>query len=136
MISKIILLFAISLTFISCSEEEGIGGETTLRGYVWQRDYNAEFTKLKFEGPAQKEDVFIIYGSDTTTYNDDTKTHFDGSFEFRYLKEGTYTVYVYSKDSSGIANNIEKPDMVVKRTVTIVSGEDIVELPDTLVILN
>jgi hypothetical protein len=136
MILKILIVFVFSLILSSCSDEEGIGGETTLRGYVWQKDYNAEFTKLKFEGPAQKEDVFIIYGSDTTSFDDDTKTHWDGSFEFRYLKEGTYTVYVYSKDSSGIADNIEKPDMVVKRTITIGSSEDIVELPDTLVILN
>ncbi len=136
MISKVILILFVCLAFISCSDEEGVGGEATLRGYVWQIDYNREFTKIKFEGPAMNKDVFIIYGSDTTTFHDDTETHWDGSFEFRYLKEGSYTVYVYSKDSSGAAENIESPDIVVKKMITIAGGKDFVEIADTLVVLN
>jgi hypothetical protein len=43
--------------------------------------------------------VFIIYGDDVS-YSDKISAGPDGRFEFKYLREGNYTVYVYSKDST------------------------------------
>jgi hypothetical protein len=43
------------------------------------------------------EDVFIIYGDDIS-YSDKKECSYDGRFEFKYLRPGSYTLYVYSKD--------------------------------------
>ena len=45
-------------------------------------------------------DVFIIYGDDNNISDDDVKTSYDGSFEFKNLREGNYKVFAYSEDLS------------------------------------
>ena len=49
-----------------------------------------------FEYPAPDQDVYLIYGSENTFYDDDVKTSYDGSFEFRYLQKGDYQIFAYS----------------------------------------
>ena len=41
------------------------------------------------------EEVYLIYGDDAS-YSERNRTGPDGFFEFRYLREGDYTIYVYS----------------------------------------
>jgi hypothetical protein len=50
--------------------------------------------------PIPDQDVYIIYGAGNTFYDDDIKTSFDGSFEFRYLRKGTYKIFVYEDCNS------------------------------------
>lgn len=88
------------LLFASCSKDPGSGGTSTLKGKVKVIEYNDDFTAIKAEYYAQDEDVYLIYGDDQE-YSDDYKTNPDGSFVFKYLRKGKYTIYVYSADSSG-----------------------------------
>ncbi len=107
--SKSILLLSTVLlfAFYACKKEPGEGGKASVTGKVLVKDYNTSFTQLIGEYYAPAEDVYIIYG-DHEIYDDDMKTNHDGSFKFNYLQEGKYTIFVYSKDSTGqIASGVE-----------------------------
>jgi hypothetical protein len=92
---KLIPLIAFFLIMISaCTKNEGIGGSSTIKGKITETIYNSSGNATA-SYPAQDFDVFIIYGTENTFYNDDIKTSYDGSFEFKYLEKGNYTVFVY-----------------------------------------
>lgn len=61
-------------------------------------------------------------------YDEFVRTSFDGSFEFRYLRPGSYRVFVYSKDVSGSVS--VPPTFEVMQTVEITDKKQIIELPD------
>lgn len=91
-----ICLFSFLLLFTSCNKGEGLGGSSSLEGYIYNvvhRDDNFSFTKDTI--PAVKEDVFIIFGTDDY-FGDDIETDKDGRYRFDYLRSGTYVVYAYS----------------------------------------
>jgi hypothetical protein len=92
------LVVFITLSF-SCKKEAGEGGNSSIYGKVYVKDYNSTFTILQDEYYGQDVDVYIIYG-DEKSYGDHTSTNYDGTFEFKYLRPGTYHVYAYSKDST------------------------------------
>lgn len=92
------LVVFITLSF-SCKKETGEGRNSSIYGKVYVKDYNSNFTILQDEYYGQDVDVFIVYG-DEQTYGDKTSTNYDGTFEFKYLRPGTYHVYAYSKDST------------------------------------
>jgi hypothetical protein len=89
----------ICLLAFSCKKEPGPGGKSTVYGKVFVKDYNSTFTILEqsFYGPDIW--VYIVYGDDRD-YGDRIKTGIDGSYEFKYLRPGTYHVYTFSKDST------------------------------------
>lgn len=99
LIPAALILISLSLVFHSCKKEAGEGGNSSINGKVWVRDYNSSFTTVNGEYPGADEDVYIIYGGDYS-YGDRIKTDYEGNFEFKYLREGNYKVYVYSKDST------------------------------------
>ncbi|MFM7467553.1 MAG: hypothetical protein ACKO2O_06595, partial [Crocinitomicaceae bacterium] len=70
------------------------GGAATIKGVVVERKYNS-LGNVVASYPAPDQDVYIIYGSENTFYDDDVKTSFDGTFEFRYLRKGVYKIFVY-----------------------------------------
>ena len=84
---------------ISCEKSPGEGGNITVIGSVWVKDYNSTFTLLHGEYAAMDDDVFIVYG-DNIGYDDKTKTDYLGNYKFNYLRPGKYTIFVYSKDSA------------------------------------
>lgn len=88
------------LGFSSCKKEEGKGGRASIRGHVYANDYNASFTQLLNSYYAPEEDVYIIYG-DNEFYDDKVATNPSGLYEFKNLRKGKYTIFVYSKDSTG-----------------------------------
>lgn len=45
-------------------------------------------------------DVYIIYGDKDNVYDDRMKTNYDGTFEFKNLRKGSYRVFVYTLDLS------------------------------------
>jgi len=95
-------LFSLILVFLasSCEKDPGEGGNSSISGKVYVREYNKSFTTLDAEYFAPDEDIYIIYG-DGTSSNDDLKTGPNGDFIFRYLRPGKYTLYAYSADSAG-----------------------------------
>jgi len=98
-------------------------------GKVLVRQYNASFTILQEEYYAQDEDVYIIYGDDIT-FGDRTRTCYDGTYEFKYLRPGTYTIYAYSKDSTFQTNSM----IPVIREMTISKNHEVVEVPEIIIL--
>lgn len=114
-ISSFLLVLLVSALSYSCSKEAGEGGNSSIYGKIIAHNYNAEFTTLKGIYPAADEDVFIIYGNDRS-YSERVSTSYDGVFEFKFLRPGDYTVFVYSKDST---LTLPSGMYVVKQQVTI-----------------
>jgi len=95
----VLLVILISFAMFSCSKEAGDGGNSTIYGKIITYNYNAEFTNLRGIYPAADEDVYLIYGEDHS-YSQRIRSNYDGIYEFKYLRPGDYTIYVYSKDST------------------------------------
>lgn len=107
---QIILISAVFLMMASCEKGPGEGGTSSIVGMVKTYDlqHNDVINRLDTinEYFNADYDVFIIYGSNESLYDDSYKTSYDGSFGFQYLREGTYTIFVYSdceNDTSGLA---------------------------------
>ena len=88
---------SIALLLTACSKEPGEGGKALIRGTVLKQDINNNTGQPTGDPyPAQEEKVYIIYG-DHDFYDDDIDTDPDGKFEFRWLRKGSYTIFVYSE---------------------------------------
>ena len=94
----------------SCTQDEGFGGNSHIKGVLIEKYYNADSTVFQYELPAKDEDVFILFG-DQNNVGEDTKTSFTGNFQFQYLWPGNYKLYYYS-DNLKVPNG-EKEEMVV-----------------------
>ena len=92
------LLGTVLLT-AGCEKDPGEGGSSSITGYAHMTDYNATFQIIQGEYPARDEDIYIIYGNEIS-YGDRIRTGPDGRFEFKYLREGKYTIYMYSEDTT------------------------------------
>lgn len=121
------------LILSSCTKEPGIGGDATISGRVYEKHYNSTFTVLLSENYAPDVYVYLVFG-DEINYGKRIKTNYNGEFEFEYLYEGPYKVYVYSIDSAATADGIVlPPDSAVIQEVTIQHRKEIVELPDFVI---
>jgi len=89
----------------ACRKDEGIGGGATIKGKVYSVHFSDKYYYTIDTLAAMDEDVYIVYG-DNTFYDDNIKTHYDGTFEFKYLRKGKYSVYVYSNDTNNFGNKI------------------------------
>jgi hypothetical protein len=118
-----------ALMLSSCTKTEGVGGGGHVSGKVLVKKYNALGTLLS-EYYAQYERVFIIYGDDDfKAFDDRTFTSYDGSFEFKYLKKGTYTIFTYSKCVTCPSGQ----DSTVFSTIRVNEKNEVVELADLVV---
>ena len=90
-------VFLSTILIYSCRKVEGPGGSITIKGIVVERNHVGNAV---FEYPAADQDVYLIYGNENSFYDDDIKTSFDGSFEFRYLQKGDYQVFVYEENNA------------------------------------
>jgi carbamoyl-phosphate synthase large subunit len=75
------------------------------------------------------ENVYIIYG-DYNVVGDNTKTSFDGTFEFPYLRKGNYRIFVVSKDSSA---KISNKTIEVLREANITEKKQVVNLDQIII---
>lgn len=122
----IISILILTITgILSCDKPAGEGGTSKITGKVYIRDYNSSFTILQDAFFAMEERIYIIYG-DHTFYDDDIRTSYDGSYEFNYLRKGTYTIFAYSDDSTFTTPGGMFP---VFRTVEITDDNQTVEVP-------
>lgn len=113
------LILVILLALFACEKGPGEGGMATIGGKVIIEDYNFDFTILRDTYPAQEYEVYLIYGDDDF-YGDRVRTSYDGYFEFSYLREGDYTIFVYSKDKT-LDYNTTSQMIPVIREVSITS---------------
>ena len=126
---KILFILLIALTIIttSCKKPAGSGGNSTISGKVHVTNYNATFTVVNATYMAPDQDVYIIYGEDVT-YGDKVKTSPEGVFEFKYLRPGSYKIYVYSKDKDAfLAGNPNPPEKAVYVDAEITSKKQEVD---------
>lgn len=97
-ISLCLVLF-LGLQLQSCKKVEGKGGAATIKGSILGKNYNSANVYIS-EYMMVKQDVFIVYGENSTYFDDKIETSYDGTFEFRNLQPGTYTIFTYSKDAT------------------------------------
>lgn len=99
---NIVLILGVLLALTSCTKEPGEGGLASVKGRVMKEVRlvlsNPETALQTF--PAPDEDVWIIYGENISP-DDRVRTNFEGEFEVRFLRPGDYTLYVYSRDTTG-----------------------------------
>ncbi len=128
----IYILTAVSvfISFSSCEKKEGTGGTSTIQGKVKVKDYNGNFTYLVGEFYSGDEDVYIIYGDDEV-FGDRTRTNYDGTYQFKYLREGNYRIFAYSKDSAGYP--LDRKIAVIKE-VKISEKNQVVEVEDIIIL--
>lgn len=112
------LIILISITILSCSKEEGEGGRSSITGKVYMVDQSGA---VQGEYYIPDYDVYIIYGDKDDIYDDDTKTNFDGSFQFKNLRKGTYRIFAYTNDNKALSGMSP-----VFQTVEIGKKEDVV----------
>ncbi|MCB9235354.1 MAG: hypothetical protein H6581_27110 [Bacteroidia bacterium] len=129
-ISVAALICTIFFLLTSCQIQEGPGGMAAVTGKIYAKDYNASLTQLGSEYYAPKEDVFIVYG-DNSVFDDKVETHFDGTFRFEFLRKGTYTIFVYSKDTTLTNPDILQP---IIKTAQITSKGQEIDLGDLVII--
>jgi hypothetical protein len=125
MLKKLFVLSIVILSLTSCSKYEGEGGSSTIKGIVREQKYNS-LGNVIAEYPIADQDVYIIYGNESNFYDDDIKTSYDGSFEFRYLKKGNYRIFVYED-----CNTCPSGKKEVMKTLEITKNNQIIDL-DTI----
>lgn len=126
LLQRLFILLALLCCLNACTQDEGVGGRALITGKVLVHDYNSSGI-LKGQYYAPDEDVFIVYG-DNPVYNDDMKTHYDGTYRFEYLHKGHYTIYAYSECdtcASGLLPVFIETD--------ITESNQVVELPDLII---
>ena len=124
---NIFLLVLIGLVITSCTKEEGEGGSSSIKGFVYEYKLNILGDTISRYAAAD-QDVFIIYGNEDTFYDDNIKTSYDGSFVFPYLQKGKYTVFVYEDCPTSDCPSGKKE---ILRTIEITKKKQTVDL-DTI----
>ena len=132
----LICLTGILLTFNACKKEAGEGGSSSIKGKVYATYYNKNFSVQASEGYAPDIEVYIIYG-DEFSYGERIRTSYNGAYEFKYLQQGKYTIFAYSKDSTGAyTNHVNQyaPDIAIIKNVEITKNKQTVEIEDIQIV--
>ncbi|MBC8173979.1 MAG: hypothetical protein H7X71_08740 [Chitinophagales bacterium] len=112
-ILKIYPFFALlSILFMlvmqACETDPGEGGTSFITGKVYVKEINGSGL-VTAEYYAPDERVYILYDADDI-YDEETRTSFNGMYQFKYLRKGIYRIYAYSDVS--IVNNFQEPVIV------------------------
>lgn len=85
--------------FGACSKDAGEGGKAEIRGRVIEQRYNNNGVAVGVPYPLAEQNVYIIYGDATegTFPDDNVDTGPDGTFRFKWLRKGSYTIYTMSE---------------------------------------
>lgn len=109
-----------------CSSLPGEGGTSTIQGKIFVERYN-EFGTLYQEYYGGEIRVYIVYG-DNAGFDDETRTSYDGTYKFPFLRKGNYTIFAYS-DCLTCEGSVE----VRMTEVEITENNQIVEVPDIVI---
>jgi len=93
------IVVLLTLFGFSCNKIEGEGGTSSIIGTLTVNEFNNNGV---FKGSyfGADEDVFIIYGKESTTFNDKVTTSYDGKYRIDNLVPGDYKLFSYSKDTT------------------------------------
>lgn len=134
--SLLVCLLGVLIMLNSCKKEAGEGGSSSIRGKVYAKYYNKNFSVLASQSYAPDIDMYIIYGDDFT-YGERIRTSYDGAYEFKYLQKGKYKIFAYSKDSTGAySNHVNQyaPDIAIVKEVEISKNKQVVEIEDIQIV--
>ena len=123
---SIYLLLAAGILSGGCKKDPGAGGKASIKGRIYVKDYNTAVTTLLSEYYGAGENVYICYGESQAASND-VNSGSDGSFEFKYLRTGHYTVFVMTRDTS-IKYSGADTEIPLKFSVDISSKKEIKDL--------
>ncbi|MFM8963902.1 MAG: hypothetical protein ACKOGD_08690, partial [Sphingomonadales bacterium] len=109
-ISVLLALAFVALNFMSCKKYEGEGGRSKITGKLTinEKLYINGALSQTVSYPGATEDVYIVYGTQDSIFDDKIECNYDGSFSFNYLFPGTYTVFAYNEvfnTGNSITNN-------------------------------
>ena len=93
---KFLIYALLTISITACNKYPGEGGSSEISGIVIAQKYNAQGEIIE-EYPLMDERVYIVYGEESNISDDNTRTSYDGSFRFAFLKKGKYQIFVYSK---------------------------------------
>ncbi|HDR67522.1 MAG TPA: hypothetical protein ENN61_00570 [Bacteroidaceae bacterium] len=116
---KLIIVFALSVPFISCERTEGSGGTGNISGTLVTQFYNDDYSLLVEERPAADEEIFIVYG-DQEVIGQRLRASNTGKFLFNFLRSGSYTIFYLSEDSTTKIRD----DVAISLEVQLGNGED------------
>jgi hypothetical protein len=96
-----ILLLPALFLWTSCNKEEGLGGSSSIEGYVYNViHYDDYFTFRTDTFAALGKKVYLGFGNERNV-GDDVDAGMDGYYRFNYLREGDYAIYALSELASG-----------------------------------
>lgn len=136
----IISITALLIIFIlSCKKEPGSGGNSSIKGKVWVKQYDLTFENILRQFNGADVDVYIIYG-DEVSYGDRVKSDYEGDFEFKYLRKGSYKIYAYSKDSAeawaGGSVKTDLPPKAIVKDVMVTDKKQTVDVETITIGIN
>ena len=99
---RIALLLTATILLIGlngCKKYEGEGGRSKITGKLTinEKLYINGVLSQTVSYPGATEDVYIVYGTQDSIFDDKVECNYDGSFSFNFLFPGTYTVFAYNE---------------------------------------
>lgn len=111
----------------SCKKEAGEGGLATITGKVYATDISSSGV-LKAEGYLGEARVYISVAGETAFF-EDTRTSYDGSYRFDFLRKGSYDIWTYSD-----CDTCQWAQKYQIQSVTIDDKRETVTVPDLHII--
>jgi hypothetical protein len=126
---KISLFALLVMALAGCTKDPGDGGNSSIKGLLEKeiRIVLSNPATYQYTVPGADEDVYIVYG-DNLSPDDRISTNYNGEYEFLNLRKGKYTIYVYSKDTTGLSG-VDPDLMVMKHEVEITEKNQEITVP-------
>ena len=116
-----ILLLAIS----SCKKNPGDGGLATIYGKVYGYEMN-NFGLITDSGYVADTRVFLSYGTNTWA-DDDVRTSYTGEYNFPFLQEGDYTIWVINEcDTCALRQSYDIRHITIDKPRETVTATDLI----------
>jgi hypothetical protein len=116
--NSIYIIFFSIFVIVSCRKVEGPGGTSRIKGKLKVENFNSQGTVLEGTYAGADFDVYIMYGDKDSTADDNVKSSVDGSFEFNFLENGKYTIYIYEDLLPAVAGASTKKAVVYSTEIT------------------
>jgi hypothetical protein len=110
---RILILFLAATLLLGlngCKKYEGEGGRSKITGKLTINEklyINGILSQtVSYTGAA--EDVYIVYGTQDSIFDNKVECNYDGNFSFNNLFPGTYTIFAYNEifnTGNSITNN-------------------------------
>lgn len=115
---------------VGCSKDPGEGGKAEIRGRVMEQRYNSIGQASGDPYPVAEQNVYIIYGdaSEGQFPDENVDTAPDGTFRFKWLRKGSYTIYTMSE-----CNTCASGEQGVFRSTEIGDKKEVVQVGDLLI---